>query len=85
MSVYKDILYAYLVGSNRFTFASFEFSKLGSNSFEVCDKNVAEAKLQLEALHAEKDALLKVSLLLLIISNGGKSRHAIGDGSMRTR
>ena len=56
MSVYKGVSYTYLVRSIRFAF-TLEFSKLERDGFKVSDKNVMETKFQLEALHAEKDAV----------------------------
>jgi len=42
-----------------------------SEDFEVSDKNVTKTKFQLKVLHAEKDALVEMSLLLLVISDCG--------------
>jgi len=77
------VSYTYLISSSHFAF-TLEFSKLDKDHFEISNKNVTKTKLQVEALHAEKDALLKVNLLLLVISDGGKSGHAIGNSSMHT-
>ena len=71
MSVRKNVQYAYLIGSDAFALPNAEFCELGNDNFEVSDENVAETKFQLEALHAEENALVEMSLLLLVISDSG--------------
>lgn len=76
---------AYLSSSSRLAFAGrgcLEFELLGEGVVVISDKDVAKTKFELDALHAEEKAFVKMRFLLMIVRQAGIPGDRIGNRSV---